>query len=495
MAAADASKYEDRKAFWRRVNSNGFGYGYLSNLEAILENLSSEEITGQLEKCKSDYIREKLASSILQNISNSENKEISQKYSKNIESLLSALNNYEEPAAFYLTSDNTVGEALEVNSDEKKTKNFISFLSNPEIVRTINKFVGKNTFSRGCFTLSDYLDFSDERSISVYTNFILALDAFSEKDEDGAEMLIDVNEKTYRLFGPEKSAGIFAYLAKRKDKTAIRKINSLDDIGREEDGEIRKFLDNITLQNFGVKKAERLINLAYFLGIAANNHIKIRKGSDLNLAYDNALNAIKKYFSKKYAIQDSSKIERLSYWLKEFDSQIAYILSGKKVYKKGPGRSYVLSKRDDIVLYLKPSDLETQMEALQNITSCLSPGGDFFKHTRDYLKNPYIFWAVVKAKGKVVGRATICMCRKASDLYTNPQISSAYSLCRLSEIRSDVKVSDKTVDSALRKYAKEQGMRFIKKGNIFVEKLDDIYDDYVYANREYKGGVIAELND
>ncbi len=495
MAGEDSYNYEARKAFWRRVNSNRFNYNHVSDLEPLLDGLSSDEISGQLEKFASHYTREKLGSRILENVASSDNKRISERCRKNLGSVLSALNNYNEPAISYLATDDKLDAVLAIDPDERQAKNLIGFLSNPEMVRCVNKLAREDSLYRNCFALSYYLDFSDEKTVSTYTNFILALDAFADRDDDGVDMLSDINDKTYRLFGPDKSAGIFGYLAKRRDKTAIRKIKTLEDNGSEGDNKIRNALDKIDLQNFGVKKAERLINLAYFLGIAEMHDIEVRQETDLNAAYDTTLEAIKRHFSRKYAIKDQTKIERLSYWLREFDAQTASIFAGKKIYKKGRGRSYVLSKRDDVVLCLKPSDLETQMEALQNITSCLSPGGDFFKHTRDYLKNPYVFWGVIKANGKVVGRMTISICKKAINSYAIPKISADYSLCRISEIRSDVKVSERKVDSALRKYAKESGMNFIKTGDIFVEKLDDIYDDYVYTDREYNGGVIANLNN
>ena len=146
MAVGDAGTREYRKAFWRKINSNYVSSGSVPNLESLLGNLSSDEITGQLEKCKYYYICEKLGARILESIANSENKEITQQYCQNLRSVLSALNSYNERAAFYLVADEKLGCGVSPDSEQKKTKNLIDFLSNPEMVRGINKLAENDDF-------------------------------------------------------------------------------------------------------------------------------------------------------------------------------------------------------------------------------------------------------------------------------------------------------------------------------------------------------------
>jgi hypothetical protein len=491
MAEADADKYNARKAFWREIATR---YEHVSDLESILECLSSDKVGNQLEKFRADDVREHIGLRIFEHAAPYWRRGMAQSYGKNLESILSALRNYNEHTVLYLVNDNQISLTFSVNSSEEKMKRVIKFLSDPQVIKSINNIYTSGFNLNRSIIFPDYLDFSYEESVSAYTNFILALSAIVDKNEDVANLLVNLNEKIYGLFGPEKSAGIFRYLMRRKDKTAMRKIDSLEN--RLDNDKIRRFMDRIALQDFGVKKAERLINLAYFLEIAENNQIEIKQETDLSSAYKNVVDTVARYFSEKYSIRDMAKIEKLYFWLKEFDPEIANILAGEKVHKEGTGRTYVLSDKDNIVLYLNPKDLETQMEALQNITSCLSPGGYYFDYTKSYLKNQYFFWAVIKANDKVVGRATICIGKKVSGGSTNPKISTKYSLCRISEIRSDVKVSERAVDSALCTYAKEAGMGFIKNGNMFIDKIDDIYDDYadLDTGRGYRSGVIAKIS-
>jgi len=122
------------------------------------------------------------------------------------------------------------------------------------------------------------------------------------------------------------------------------------------------------------------------------------------------------------------------------------------------------------VLSVNPSDMESQLEALQNVGSCLSPGGAYFQeYTQMYLENPNVFWAVIKdSDGKIVGRVTVFHGRQdGNDV-----------VARTSKIYSLVPISQRSVDRALKMYAEDMNIKFIDSGKMVVDGLVDAYDDY-----------------
>lgn len=131
---------------------------------------------------------------------------------------------------------------------------------------------------------------------------------------------------------------------------------------------------------------------------------------------------------------------------------------------------------ENLELYINPSDLESQMKALQNVSSCLSPGGCNFKYTKQYLENPNTFWAVIKDKEKVVGRFTMF-----TGDYKGKEERPA-KIARASRVYSIVPVNEKSVDEALKEYAKEMRLEFIKSGTMHIEGLREVYDDFVRGN-------------
>lgn len=491
MVDNTSSKYETRRMFWHDLRTDT-DYAFASIIDKLA---ASDEINNQIERCKPEYIGS-LAERILIGL-HSSGKEIDRNYEKNLSVIVSALNNYDDVGSCMDMDRDTLDSILSNTCSPEISETFIRFISDPDVTRCNNKL---NIHSDNFFYTPSYLDFRNNLSVLAYKNFLLAKESFiNKKDEDGADKLSEVNEVVYSIFGPEKAAGIFSYLMRRRDKNSIRKLNS---IVSSSYNEISEFISKIKVCEFGVKKAERLINLAYFLGIAMGNRVNVLPNEDLNISYTKVLKTIKNYFFKKYSVNDITKIERLPYWLEELDDKIAPIFSGAKIYKKGPTKSYILNRRKALTLHLSPSDLETQMESLQNINSCLSPGGVNIIYTKKYLLNPSVFWAVIKSNGKIVGRATIAICKRAIEKKTSAvhdlvgyHIKPGYALCRLSEIRSDVEVSGKTFNAALRKYAKEMKMKYIKDGLVFINKLDSIYDDFIESEiTTYRKGVIAELN-
>jgi len=107
---------------------------------------------------------------------------------------------------------------------------------------------------------------------------------------------------------------------------------------------------------------------------------------------------------------------------------------------------------------------------LQNVGSCLSPGGAYFQeYTQMYLENPNVFWAVIKdSDGKIVGRVTVFHGRQdGNDV-----------VARTSKIYSLVPISQRSVDRALKMYAEDMNIKFIDSGKMVVDGLVDAYDDY-----------------
>lgn len=122
------------------------------------------------------------------------------------------------------------------------------------------------------------------------------------------------------------------------------------------------------------------------------------------------------------------------------------------------------------IVSIDPSDLEGQMEALQNISSCLSPSGCNFHHTQKYLKHPNTFWAVIKEdgkNGKIVGRFT---------LFRGKQENKDF-IARVSNIYSTASIEESSIDESLKQYAKESGAEVITGGKISIPGLGEAYDD------------------
>lgn len=151
---------------------------------------------------------------------------------------------------------------------------------------------------------------------------------------------------------------------------------------------------------------------------------------------------------------------------------------------------------------INPSDLESQMEVLQNVTSCLSPGGGNFLYAQEYLKNPYTFWAVIKNEKNIVGRATVFIGEKEEeeisrrvqesregDSGTGNEKNKDYAIARASKVYSTAPVSEEVVDGALQQYAKESGYTFLHEGIFTVPGLTKVYDDFVHAGE--KPGVVV----
>jgi len=133
-----------------------------------------------------------------------------------------------------------------------------------------------------------------------------------------------------------------------------------------------------------------------------------------------------------------------------------------------------INKGGSYTFSINPQDMKSQLEALQNVSSCLSPGGTMFRYTKEYLKNPNTFWAIIKRQQGVVGRVTMFQGTNESG---NPAIA------RVSKVYAQVPIDESEVDKALRSYADETNTSFVESGKLTAPGLKDFYDDFIGTGR------------
>ncbi len=161
----------------------------------------------------------------------------------------------------------------------------------------------------------------------------------------------------------------------------------------------------------------------------------------------------------QYVISEIDKIDRnkevSSQALKEAKPNLDRILQ-------------MTNKEGEYVLHVAPSDIKGQMEALQTVPSCLSPGSMYFRYTKGYMANPNTFFATIKGKQGTVGRVTI---------FTGTAENGKPALALVSNLYTIVPVRGEDVDRVLESYASETGRLFLKYGTLKVEGLTEAYDD------------------
>lgn len=364
-------------------------------------------------------------------------------------------------------------------------------------------------------------------------DFMKSINTVHERDPVTARLIAENVRNINSLFG-NKYKGILSYMEKRRDREGLYAIARL-----ENQNEVSNVIEAIKMDEFGNKRAERLIKLASYLDASLELELDVSIRPNLQESYDAVERSLHGYMTK-LGIKDLEKGVKFVPWLKTKDKTALRVLRGIGIKKTGIARSYALADRSELplddmrrdvescaktigvdvslgndldsigkgarkvmseagrkkgntiakemmprlsrvlnsvhrgsknfILYVNPSDIETQMEALQNVNSCISPGGIYFEYGQEYLKNPNTFWAVIKDGEKVVGRATVFIGR-------DPRCNKR--LARVSEIRSNVTIKEELVDRALRKYAEEIGAKIMKNGEIKVGGLTMAYDDYI----------------
>jgi len=133
-----------------------------------------------------------------------------------------------------------------------------------------------------------------------------------------------------------------------------------------------------------------------------------------------------------------------------------------------------MDKGGSFTFSINPQDMKSQLEALQNVSSCLSPGGSMFRYTKEYLKNPNTFWAIIKGQQGVVGRVTMF---QGKDESGNPAFA------RVSRVYAQVPIDENEVDKVSRNYADETNTSFVERGKLTVPGLQDYYDDFIGTGR------------
>ena len=289
---------------------------------------------------------------------------------------------------------------------------------------------------------------------------------------------------------------------------AISELNELLQLGISDAGivpDLKTSYDNVqnTLkgisQQLGIANLDEAYKFLPFLKTKDETALKVLRGEEVTKIGD----------ARSYSLQASSKfdLEGMKKEIESYAQAIGIDLSevpvedlNLELLKQMAG--YVvaeLSKRKDIseevlreikpnldrirtamdkggsyTLFVSPQDIKSQMEALQNVGSCLSPGGSMFKYTKEYLKNPNTSWATIKGAQGTVGRVT---------MFRGTNESGNPAFARVSKIYAQVPVDESEVDKALRNYAVETNASFVERGRLTVPGLQDFYDDFIGTGR------------
>ncbi len=163
-------------------------------------------------------------------------------------------------------------------------------------------------------------------------------------------------------------------------------------------------------------------------------------------------------------------------------------LDKKVLGEAKPNLNRILSSTDgaggEYLLSIDASDMESQLAALQDISSCLSPGATNFEYTKILLENPNTLFPLIKeaGSGKIVGILSI-----AKGIHGDKKVIS-----RWSQIHSTVPLDEKSVDESLKKYAAENGIEFLLEGEMIVDGIGEmVMDDYA---RGENGKVVVDRN-
>ncbi|MCS7093937.1 MAG: hypothetical protein RMJ18_02020 [Candidatus Aenigmarchaeota archaeon] len=279
---------------------------------------------------------------------------------------------------------------------------------------------------------------------------------------------------------------------------------------------LKKFLNN----KYGVEDLDLIKEfLPWFkvnskVGIGVLKGEKFKKFTDLGRSYK--IEVGDKDFNYEEILKElknyNEKLKRIDGWELEIDEnnktlpyvhdvarEMMSLINRKKDWEKDEGmKKYVkgevlpnLSRFQNLTkkymsleVYLNPSDLKTQMKALQEVKSCLSPGGGNFKYTEDYIKSENVFFGVIKSNGKIVGRFTVVNGYDESD---KP------ALAIISNIHSHVPINEEEIKKAVEMYARENGAYLMERGELKIYGLEKIYDDRVKLLEVGSKAILAEL--
>jgi|GEM_PF-2856917 len=200
----------------------------------------------------------------------------------------------------------------------------------------------------------------------------------------------------------------------------------------------------------------------YYEALTKNQFKEIEQNKDLKYYQEIA----KEMYDgiKAWKQKNGHKVQENSRNIKEIEPNLERIMNTKEV-----------ETRDGLICF-DPYNFEDQLVALARVRSCLSPAGLCFDHTKHYMTDvPNVFFAVFKAgeKKNIVGRVTIAVGYDAENgqQYVARVANNNY---------SNLPISNKTLDTAVKEYAKQLGAKFKVSGEMTVPGMgQEVYDDFM----------------
>jgi len=414
-------------------------------------------------------------------------------YHKIITNILESMSNiYEkDPTTAMIVGENatkivsTFGERYEdiLNYMEKSNERFkihkIKSIANPydvgEALKEIKlKTTGKRQISR-LINLAAYLDANHEFGLKP------------DLSEDLQEAIASARDSLKK------------YMKKHNIEDIDKGIEFLPWIKKDEKGImgiLHKYLhippkDNIALKVLNGEKIEKT-------GISKAYPISSRTGDQIRKNIKDEIQSYVKMLNLNITVENED-IDYLKGMAKSIMLEIEKPETKKNLTDEMrgeiiPNLNRILKLREEssknYMICFNPNDIETQMKALQDIGSCLSPDGCNFKYTEIYLENSDTFFPVIRENnetGPIVGRLTAFFGKSEETdpegvrniLDCNDDDKVPNSISRASNIYSVVPFAEEDIDESFMKYANDSNLEFIENGVISVNNLDEIYDDRV----------------
>lgn len=220
----------------------------------------------------------------------------------------------------------------------------------------------------------------------------------------------------------------------------------------------------------------QLFDLAtYYESITGNGFKGLKEDRDLDSYKQNARDMYDSL--KDWKRKNADKIKENAKDIKEIEPNLERIVRVKET-----------EIRDGVVSF-DPYNFKDQLKALENVRSCLSPGGSNFNYTQHYFSNvPNIFFATFKTgedNRNIVGRATIAV---GYDVENRNQYVARVS----GNNYSFVPLSTKELNRATKEYAELLGAEVKKTGEMNIPGIAEAYDDYLSSAE--KENIVALTN-
>lgn len=313
--------------------------------------------------------------------------------------------------------------------------------------------------------------YEEKKDFEAYRRFIESL---KDMNSSNINLLLANYRKIKRIFGKLGDDVVYYIIRNRKNRLIYR----INDIEREL--EIGKELRKISIKNSGKRTIENLIKLCYMLNLLYESSINVSLDPNKNLKEN--ISMVEKEFEKEIMKMtekmkrmlnlDEDKERNLSSLLEEDPLNFKRIIEGK-IEKFGIEDSFEMG---ELEFYLNPKDLVSQLYSLHVCPSCLSPGNTFFfSFTRNYLRNPYVFFGIIRKNKEIVGRFLV---------FTGYGEDGKLSIARVSRVysRENYRKNEDLEDMAeksVKMYAMKNGLEYLKEGRICVPNLKEAYGDYL----------------